>query len=246
MTYPHTFAAITMATISIIPTPISETAQATVSEPASVVLTAEILSIEPLPELRDAELIEGVRIVDGTTEDTDRIESALQRFEDAGWPLSNLEIRVGNEDGCGGNAGVRSIEKGHDVVDICTDAEFVLMHELGHVWSALYLDEERRQGWLDLRGLDSWRDAPYSERGTEQAADIIAFGLLDTWVTPTSITPNDRNSLIDHFTWLVRNRAGPHEQDDRPGSGRPQHSQHGDRHTFHRAGVVQPRRSGHR
>ncbi|MFV1962167.1 MAG: hypothetical protein ACC658_10060, partial [Acidimicrobiia bacterium] len=98
MTYLHTFAAITMATISIIPTPISETAQATVSEPASVVLTAEILPIEPLPELPDTDRIEGVRIVEGTTEDTDRIESALQRFEDAGWPLSNLEIRVGDEE----------------------------------------------------------------------------------------------------------------------------------------------------
>jgi len=65
------------------------------------------------------------------------------------------------------------------------------------------MDEERRQEWLELRGLDSWRDAPYSEHGTEQAPDIIAFGLLDKWVTPTSIsTPNDRNSLIDHFTWL--------------------------------------------
>ncbi|MEE8457945.1 MAG: M23 family metallopeptidase [Acidimicrobiia bacterium] len=70
------------------------------------------------------------------------------------------------------------------------------------MWSALYLDDERRQEWLDLRGLDSWSDADYYERGTEQAADIIAFGLLSTWHTPISIAPNDRDSHIDSFTWL--------------------------------------------
>ena len=143
------------------------------SRRTDVVLIAELTTIEQLLELSDTDVIEGVRIVEGTPEDTDRIASALQRFEDAGWPLSNLEIRVGGEDGCGGHAGVRSTDKGHDVVDICTDAEFVLLHELGHVWSGPYLDDEHRQEWLELRGLDSWSDADYYDRGTEQAVDII-------------------------------------------------------------------------
>jgi len=199
MTYLRTLAAITLATISFATAPITEAPQGAASKRTDVVVTAEIAPIQPLPELPDTDIIEGVRVV---AEDTAPIDTAVQAFEDAGWPLTNLEIRVGGEDGCGGHAGVHSVSKGHEVVEICTNAPFVLLHELGHVWSALYMDDERRQEWLQLRGLSSWSDADYYERGTEQAADIIAFGLLDTWHTPTSIAPNDRKSLIESFTWL--------------------------------------------
>jgi murein DD-endopeptidase MepM/ murein hydrolase activator NlpD len=66
----------------------------------------------------------------------------------------------------------------------------------------MYLDDDRREEWLELRGLDSWSDAPYYERGTEQAADVIAFGLFSTWHTPTGLMSDDRTSLIESFTWL--------------------------------------------
>jgi hypothetical protein len=202
MTYLRTLATIILMTISFATAPITEAPQGTGSKRNDVVLTAEITPIQQIPELPDTDIIKGVRVVDGTTEHTDRIESALQTFTDAGWPLTNVEIRVGGEDGCGGHAGVHSVSKGHDVVEICTDAPFVLLHELGHVWSDRYLDDDKRAEWLQLRGLSSWSDADYHERGTEQAADIIAFGLLDTWVTPTRIAPNDWKSLIESFTWL--------------------------------------------
>jgi len=199
MTYLRTLAAITLATISFATAPITGAPHGAGGKQTDIVVTAEIVPMQLLPELPDTDIIDGVRVV---AADTAPIDAAVQAFEDAGWPLTNLEVRVGGEDGCGGHAGVHSVSKGHDVVEICTDAPFVLLHELGHVWSALYMDDERRQEWLQLRGLDSWSDADYYERGTEQAADIIAFGLLDTWHTPTSIAPNDRKSLIESFTWL--------------------------------------------
>ena len=167
-----------------------------------MVLTAGTAPIMQLPEPFDTDIIEGVRVVTQHTQDSDDIDAAVQTFEDAGWPLTNLEVRIGAEDGCGSHAGVHSFEKGHHVVELCTDEPFVLLHELGHVWSDLYLDDERRAEWLELRSLDSWSGAEHHERGTEQAAHIIAFGLLDTWHTPMSIAPNDPESLIESFTWL--------------------------------------------
>jgi len=202
MNYVRTFAAITLAAISF---PTSATAGAphgAGSGPIAVVAAVEIEPDEPLPGFPGSDIINGVRIVADTVADRDRIASAIQTFESAGWPLTNLEIRVGGGDGCGGNAGTRSIANGHDLVELCTDTQFVLLHELGHVWSSRYLDSERRAAWLELRGLTSWSDADYSDRGTEQAAIIIAFGLLDTWYTPMAIAPNDRDSLIEGFTWL--------------------------------------------
>ena len=202
MTYLRTFAAITMAAISFSISATVDALQDARSERIAVVATEEVVPDEPLPGLLSSGIINGVRIVADTDADRDRIASAIQTFESAGWPLTNLEVRVGGDDGCGGNAGTRSVTNGHDLVELCTDTQFVLLHELGHVWSSRYLDSERRAAWLELRGLTSWSDADYSDRGTEQAAIIIAFGLFDTWYTPMAIAPNDRDSLIEGFTWL--------------------------------------------
>ena len=202
MTYLRTFAAITLAAISFSTTATADALQGVRSERIAVVATEKIEPDEPLPGILTTDIINGVRIVADTVADRDRIASAIQRFESAGWPLTNLEVRVSGEEGCGGNAGTRSVTNGHDLVELCTNTQFVLLHELGHVWSSRYLDSERRAAWLELRGLTSWSDADYSDRGTEQAAIIIAFGLLDTWHTPMAIAPNDRESLIEGFTWL--------------------------------------------
>jgi hypothetical protein len=205
MTYLRTVAATITLTIAFSALPQAPAPAATVPHQVDTVAIQSFTPMQPLPTLPVqpyADTIRGVRILAETTDDSDRIEWAVQRFENAGWPLENLEVRVGGEDDCGGHAGVHSTEDGHDVVEICTDAEFVLLHELGHVWSDRYLGEERRQDWLELRSLDSWHDAPWTERGTEHAAEIFAFGLLDDWTTPASIAPNDRDSLIEHFTWL--------------------------------------------
>ena len=73
----------------------------------------------------------------------------------------------------------------------------------GPVWSSLYLDDEERAQWLERRGLESWGGpAEWGERGTEHAAEAIAFGLLDWWVTPHIYAP-DVASLEADFQWLL-------------------------------------------
>ena len=202
MTYLRTIAAITVATISFASTPTIEATTDIGSTLAEAALPVDVTPPEPKAAVDNTGIIEGVRIVAKTAEDTNSIDSAVQRFADAGWPLDNLEIKVGPEDGCGGHAGVHSIEEGHHVVEVCTNAEFVLLHELGHVWADMYMGDDRRADWLELRGLDSWHEGDHSDRGTEHVADVVAFGLLGKWHTPNSITPNDPSSLIDHFEWL--------------------------------------------
>jgi hypothetical protein len=196
------------------PVPAATAAPRTLTAPATVVAP-----MQALPELADPapETIDGVRIVADSSDEIAAIESSLDKFEAAGWPLDNLEIRTGGEDGCGGNAGVRYIEEGFDVVEICTQAEWTLLHELGHVWAALYLDEDERAEWVAMRGLEVWSGGDeWGERGTEQLADIVAFGLFDEWHTPTSITSNDRKSLIAGFEWLFG--MEPLNMQDRAGS----------------------------
>lgn len=202
MTYARTIATTVTMAIAFATLPQTPAPAAVQDAPVIEVSVSPIESLEPLAEITPTNAITDVRIVADDERAVD-IRTALDKFENAGWPLSNLEIRAEGEDGCGGNAGVRLMEQDLNVVEICTEAEWALLHELGHVWAALYLDENERQEWVELRGLDSWSDADkWEDRGTEQLADIVAFGLFDEWHTPTSIASNDRKSLIDGFEWL--------------------------------------------
>lgn len=205
MTYARTTAAAIATAIAFTAQPLTPAPAAVASQQAATATVGAVAPMQALPELPEPalETIDGVRIASNSPDEITAIESALDKFDNAGWPLGNLEIRPGDEDGCGGNAGVRYVEEGYDVVEICTSAEWTLLHELGHVWAATYLDDDQRAEWVTMRGLDSWRDADkWEERGTEQLADIVAFGLFDEWHTPTSIAPNDRKSLISAFEWL--------------------------------------------
>ncbi|MGI9528420.1 MAG: hypothetical protein ACR2NG_01810, partial [Acidimicrobiia bacterium] len=88
--------------------------------------------------------------------------------------------------------------------------EWTMLHELGHVWAALHLDEDGETEWVNRRGLDSWHEGPYRERGTEQAAQVIAFGLFDSAHVP-SMSNNDYATLVEDFEWLF-NTEPVHKQ----------------------------------
>jgi hypothetical protein len=202
MTFTHTIAATIVLAITMGAVPQASATLELPERPTGIVRTKEFTPIERLPEIPAPTTISGVRVVADTIENAERVETALDRFEAAGWPLDNLEIRTDAQGGCSGHAGVHFMEDDHHVVEVCADTDWVIYHELGHVWSALYLDDADRRAWVELRGLDAWSDAPYDERGTEHAANIIAFGLSDVFHAPGSNLPNDKESLVEAFTWL--------------------------------------------
>jgi hypothetical protein len=59
--------------------------------------------------------------------------------------------------------------------------EFTMLHELAHVWTAEYTTPEQRAAFASLRGLATWNDASaaWSDRGNEQASEVIAWGLAE-------------------------------------------------------------------
>ena len=159
--------------------------------------------IEPLAEVVVEDIIDGVRVV---AEDEARIESvrrAVEKFDTAGWPLTNTEVRF-DVDACDGPVrAFHAFEHGHHVVVMCAETELTLLHELAHVWSDLYLDEAQRAEWVELRGLESWHEGEWRDRGTEHAAEIIAFGLYDTPHVPRAIGNNDYRTVTEAFEWLM-------------------------------------------
>jgi len=114
-------------------------------------------------------------------------EWALGLFDEAGLALPPVQfVAHSTGEGCLGRAGAHVHRDGRSIISICTadtgpTEEFLYLHELAHAWDRQALSDERRRDFLEARGLDHWRseDAEWHERGAEQAAEIVVWGLMD-------------------------------------------------------------------
>jgi hypothetical protein len=64
---------------------------------------------------------------------------------------------------------------------------------------------ERRDAFLELRGLAVWHDNTYrwNRQGTEHAAEIIAWGVAEETRLPGRITNHDLGSVTESFRFLT-------------------------------------------
>lgn len=130
-----------------------------------------------------------VTVLGGSAEQLELARWAVSRFEAASLQLPPVEIRFHDErSGCGEHFGYYRA----GVVDVCGSnvnllARRNLLHELVHAWAEVNVTRERRERFLELRGLRTWngRDVGWRERGFEHAAEILAWHLGDRILTPT-------------------------------------------------------------
>ena len=141
-----------------------------------------------------------VEIINGSPAQHHLAEWALERFETAELPAPQVATiafpptRLCADTSDGAFALVHPTAARVDVClsehQICSDARCeaispyaarTLLHELGHVWEHQYVDDPTRQSFLDLRGLAAWSalDVKWHERGNEQVAEAIAWGLME-------------------------------------------------------------------
>lgn len=121
------------------------------------------------------------------------LESSFDRFTQAGLAAPTHVVASFHKslDACNGNLGLRTTEDGVSRVRVCWAhenpgielrlQEQALVHELAHAWAEENLDDARRQAFVDFTGSASWRDVAHgwNDRGTERAADLITWALLD-------------------------------------------------------------------
>lgn len=120
-----------------------------------------------------------------TVEERRRIDEALGRFAAAGLPLPELRIYLHpNTAPCDGHPGLFNQDRSDHRIDLCGSSEFAL-HELAHAWEHHYVSDATRAAFLAHTGLPVWNDAatPWSRRGVEAAAQVVAWGLLDDSLT---------------------------------------------------------------
>lgn len=94
---------------------------------------------------------------------------------------------------CNGNAGISKRADWYDhlptdYIAICSRIRLDLAHDLAHAWEQHNLDDETRQEFMDIWGLEHWlsHEVDWHERGGEEAANTIAFGLILDYATGNS------------------------------------------------------------
>ncbi len=127
----------------------------------------------------------GLAVANATTAEAAMVEWAIDRFEEAGLELPPVSVAFHDTvDGCRGYIG--HYDAGSRRLDVCNRGEThidpvnTLLHELAHAWSFDHLSDADRVAFIARRNLESWDDS-YSWwlMGQEQAAEIVAWGLMD-------------------------------------------------------------------
>lgn len=140
------------------------------------------------------------------------IDWAVVLFEEAGLDVPSFDVaRHGSPDPCFGRTGAHVYGAGRSTVHICTDAagrreEILFLHEVAHVWERARVTDAQRHAFLALRGLTEWRNTDprrWLERGSEQAAEILVWGLLDRPMWPARLPPSSCADLRAAFEVLT-------------------------------------------
>jgi hypothetical protein len=81
----------------------------------------------------------------------------------------------------------------------------LILHELGHAWTVENVDEKTQRLFLDDRGLSSWKgeSVAWEDRGFEQAAEIIAWALLDEERTIRTLPHLDPDEITRAYQLLT-------------------------------------------
>jgi hypothetical protein len=129
------------------------------------------------------------------------VSFALDRFESQGLDLGEVRIEFRpSPTHCNGNTGYYRIETG--IVTMCSRDLKTLFHELAHHWAYSNLSAEEMDAFSDSMGLSSWNDQtqPWHRRGTEQAAEIIAWALMERAPTIRFIEEGSLKSVFQLLT----------------------------------------------
>lgn len=137
------------------------------------------------------------------------IDWALHRFEAGGLEgMPPLEVYLhGSRASCNGNLGLYLAGR----IDLCTKgllqpfARDFALHEMAHAWTEANGSRERLGRFMQIRGIATWNDRhlPWRERGAEQAAEIISWGLGEGEIQPVLPTPVDAETLASLYELLT-------------------------------------------
>jgi hypothetical protein len=121
-----------------------------------------------------------VTIVGASTEQRETVDWAIAHFVDAGLELPTLTIEFHPTDnGCDGYDGAFRSRETPARLDICNSYRLIVLHELAHAWEHTAISDAVRHEFMAVRGITAWNDGdlPWKERGVEEMAEVLVWGL---------------------------------------------------------------------
>jgi hypothetical protein len=137
------------------------------------------------------------------------VDWAFHRFGEAGLRnLPPLDVRLHrSHDECQGGLGLYFSGR----IDLCTrdssepyQRKFAL-HEMAHAWTETNVSDGVLRAFMQRQRVDAWNDRsfPWKERGTEQAAEVITWGLGEGEITPLLPEVPDAETLASLYEMLT-------------------------------------------
>jgi hypothetical protein len=137
------------------------------------------------------------------------IDWALHRYGNGGLHgMPSLEVFVHRSDeGCNGGIGYYLAGR----IDLCTQdssepyqRKFAL-HEMAHAWIESNVEPAILDRFMQVRSIATWNDRAYDwkERGTEQAAEIVTWGLGEGEISPLLPEAVDTPTLAGLYELLT-------------------------------------------
>jgi hypothetical protein len=137
------------------------------------------------------------------------IDWSIRRYREAGLAgLPDLEVYLHrSHDACNGGIGLYHVGR----IDLCTEdssdpyrRNFAL-HEMAHAWIESNVDTAVLDRFMDVRGIAAWNDRSFDwkDRGTEQAAEIVTWGLGEGQIAPLLPEATDAPTLARLYELLT-------------------------------------------
>ena len=187
---------LTVAIIFTLQAPVSDAPRTTV-DPAASLHTMTTLSVEQ----------------------NTMIQHSLDLYEEAGLRLPGIDF-VGYDDTsmCNDRDGLAVRSERRTEIRLCTREtglwqKRIVLHEMAHAWDHHMLDEPGREALTEIRTMKGWRDGEWHERGAEQAAEIITWGVIDQPIRIIHLNENSCQELHDGYVALTGEEP-PHETTD--------------------------------
>jgi len=150
-----------------------------------LLVAASILVGQPPTPAREPLVIHGANAAEERA-----IDWSIRRYREAGLAgMPDLEVYLHRtHEECDGGLGLYHAGR----IDLCTtessepyQRKFAL-HEMAHGWIETNVDGAVLDRFMDIRGIAAWNDRSYDwkHRGTEQAAEIVTWGLGEGEISP--------------------------------------------------------------
>ena len=149
-----------------------------------------------------------VRLHEPNPQREEMLDWAIKRYRAADLQVPAIDVYFHTDSGgCGGYLGFTKNGR----VDLCIrlamegQPQRIMLHELAHAWAEVELDDETRTAFIELRALGGWNVTAedHKDRGTEQAAEIIAWGLGESAPQPFISGDTTPAALADGFRLLT-------------------------------------------